>query len=201
MPDSWQKVINLDFLKTICKLPANSVNFLQTFLKDLVAIARIAKPHGIRGEVSADILTDFPERFEGLNTVIALFPDGTWRDLKIEKYRFQQKRILLKFIEFDSMDSAETLRDAEICIHESEAVALEEGEFYDWQLEGCAVETIEGETLGTVKELMRTGATEILVVVGKEKEFLIPFAEAICAEIDIENKLIRVDAPEGLLEF
>ena len=62
------------------------------------------------------------------------------------------------------MDAAETLRDVEICVPESEAVALEEGEFYDWQLEGCAVETIGGEKIGTVKELMRTGGTEILVV-------------------------------------
>lgn len=168
---------------------------------DLVAIARIARPHGIRGEVSADVLTDFLERFEDLKTVIALLPDGERRDLEIEDFRFQKNRILLKFAGFDSMDSAETLRDAEICIHESEAVALEDGEFYDWQLEGCGVETIEGENLGTVKELMRTGATEILVVAGEEKEFLIPFAEAICTEIDIENRLIRVDAPEGLLEF
>ena len=170
-------------------------------MEDLVAIARVAKPHGIRGEVSADVLTDFPERFEGLKTVIALLPSGERRDLKIEKFRFQKSRVLLKFAGFDAMDSAETLRGAEICIHESEAVALEDGEFYDWQLEGCLVETIEGEKLGAVKELMRTGAAEILVVAGAEKEFLIPFAEAICTEIDVENKLIRVDAPEGLLEF
>lgn len=170
-------------------------------MEDLVAIAKVAKPHGIRGEVSANILTDFPERFEALETVIALLSDGSRRDLKVEKFRFQNDRVLLKFGGFDSMDSAETLRNAEICIHESEAVALEEGEFYDWQLEGCLVETIDGEKLGAVKELMRTGATEILVVTGAEKEFLIPFAEAICTEIDIENKLIRVDAPEGLLDF
>jgi len=186
--------LSVSFLKT-------SVNFLQTFLEDLVAIARIAKPHGIRGEVSADVLTDFPERFKNLKTVIALLPNGERRDLKIEDFRFQKNRVLLKFAGFDSMDSADTLRGTEICINESEAVPLEEGEFYDWQLEGCSVETIEGEKLGTVKELMRTGATEILVVAGAEKEFLIPFAEAICTEIDIENKLIRVDAPDGLLDF
>ncbi len=168
---------------------------------ELVAIAKIAKPHGVRGEVSADVLTDFPERFDGLKTVIALLPDGTRRDLKIENFRFQKNRVLLKFADFDSMNAADTLRDVEICVPEAEAVALEEGEFYDWQLEGCAVETIEGEKLGTVKELMRTGASEILVVEGAEKEFLIPFAKTICTEIDIDNKLIRVDTPEGLLDF
>ena len=57
------------------------------------------------------------------------------------------------------------------------------------------------EQIGTVRELMRTGGTEILVVDGAEKDYLIPFAEAICVEVDIEEKLIRIDPPEGLLEF
>ena len=168
---------------------------------DLVAIAKIAKPRGLRGEVSADILTDFPDRFEDLETVIALLPDGDRRELKIEDFRFHQSRILLKFGGIDSIEAAEGLRNAEICIPETETVALEENEFYDWELVNCKVETIEDETIGVVKELMRTGGTEILVVEGREKDFLIPFAETICTEIDIENKLIRVDLPEGLLEF
>ena len=170
-------------------------------MEDLIAIARIVKSRGLRGEVSADVLTDFPKRFEDLASVIALLPDGTRRDLKIEDFRFQKNRILLTFEGVDSIEAAESLRDAEICIPETEAVALEEDEFFDWQLEGCAVETVEGEKLGFVKELMRTGGTEILVVEGGEKEFLIPFAASVCTEVDVENKLIRVDAPEGLLEF
>ena len=170
-------------------------------MEDLIVIARIAKPRGLRGEVSADIVTDFPERFEDLETVIALLPDGERRELKIENFRFHQSRILLKFIEIDSIETAEEMRNAEICVPETEAVALEDDEFYDWELVDCKVESIEGETIGVVKELMRTGGTEILVVVGTEKEFLIPFAKTICTEIDIENKLIRVDLPEGLLEF
>jgi 16S rRNA processing protein RimM len=170
-------------------------------VNDLVAIAKIVKSRGLRGEVSADVLTDFPERFENLESVIALLPDGTRRNLKIEDFRFQKNRILLTFKGIDSIEAAEEMRDAEICIPESEAVALEEDEFFDWQLAGCAVETVEGERLGFVKELMRTGGTEILVVEGAEKEFLIPFAASVCTEVDVENKLIRVDAPEGLLEF
>ncbi len=93
------------------------------------------------------------------------------------------------------------MRNCEICIAETEAVELEADEFFDWELEGCAVETVAGEQIGTVKELMRTGGTEILVVAGSTKEYLIPFAETICTEVDVENKLIKVDAPEGLLDF
>ena len=168
---------------------------------DLVAVARIVKSRGLRGELVAEVLTDFPERFEGLETVTALLPDGARRELKIENFWFQKGRIVLKFSGFDSIETAETLRNAEICVPESEAVELDTDEFFDWELEDCEVETIEGEKIGRVKELMRTGGTEILVVEGADKEYLIPFAETICTSVDVEKKLIKIDAPEGLLEF
>jgi len=169
--------------------------------QDLLAIARVVKPRGIKGEVTCDLLTDFPERFEGLEAVTAVMPNnGGTRELTIEEHWFQNGRLVLKFAGIESMDDAETLRDAEICVSEDEAVELDEGEFFDWQLEGCQVVTAEGETIGAVTELMRTGGTEILVVKG-DKEYLIPFAESICTEVDIEEKKIIVDPPEGLLEF
>ena len=169
--------------------------------EDLVAIARLSKPRGLRGEMVADILTNFPERFENLKTVLLVRPDGETAEIEIEKFWFQKKRVVLKFVNFDSIEAAETLRNCEICVAETEAVELEADEFFDWELEGCAVETIAGEKIGTVKELMRTGGTEILVVAGEAKEYLIPFAETICTSVDIENKLIKIDAPEGLLDF
>lgn len=170
-------------------------------MEDLVVIAKLAKPRGLRGEIVGDVLTDFPERFDDLKTVSIVYPNGEIAAGEIEKFWFQKGRIVLKFANFDTIEAAETLRDCEICVPEGEAVELEEDEFFDWQLEGCAVETVEGERIGTVKELLRTGGTEILVVAGETKEYLIPFAETICTEVDIENKLIKVDAPEGLLEF
>jgi 16S rRNA processing protein RimM len=170
-------------------------------MEELVAVAKIAKSRGLRGELVADVLTDFPERFNDLENVIALLPDGTRRDLEIERFWFQKGRIIFKFGGFDSIETADTLRSAEICIPESEAVELNEDEFFDWELENCEVETLTGEKIGRVKELLRTGGTEILVVQGEAKDYLIPFAETICTEIDVENKLIKVDAPEGLLDF
>jgi 16S rRNA processing protein RimM len=167
---------------------------------DLVAIAKVVKPRGIKGEVACEMLTDFPERFDGLANVTAILPDGSRRELKIEEHWFQQARLVLKFGEVDSIDDAETLRGAEICLAESDAVDLEDGEFFDWQLEGCDVETTGGQKIGKVAELMRTGGTELLVVKG-DKEYLIPFATSICVEVDVDKKRIVIDPPEGLLEF
>lgn len=168
---------------------------------DLVAIARIVRTRGIRGEAVAEILTDFPERFEVLADVTAKYPNGRTEELSLEKHWFQSGRIVLKFAGIDTVDDAEMLRGAEICIREADAVELEEGEFFDWQLEGCVAVTSDGTELGTVKELLRTGGTELLVITGDDKEYLIPFAESICTDVDIDGKKITVDPPEGLLEF
>jgi len=170
-------------------------------MEELVVIAKLVKTRGLRGDIVADVLTDFPERFDNLEKVFAVKPNGETFELEIEKFWFQKNRIIFKFAGFDSIEAAETLRNCEISVAEDEAVELETDEFYDWQLQDCAVETIEGVKLGKVREVLRTGGTEILVVAGETKEYLIPFAEKICPEVDIENKLIKVDAPEGLLEF
>lgn len=170
-------------------------------MEELVAIARIVRTRGLKGEVVAEILTDFPERFELLDAVTAVRTSGERSELKIEKFWFQSGRVVLKFAGYDSIERGETLRNNEICVPESDAVELGEGEYFDWELAGCKVETINGEHIGEVRELMRTGGTELLVVEGEAKEYLIPFANAICVEVDVENKLIRVDPPDGLLEF
>ena len=169
--------------------------------EELVAVARVVRTRGLRGELIAELLTDFPERFERLDDVIGIFADGRREELKIERFWFQNERVVLKFAGYDSIESAEKLRDAEICVPETDAVELEEDEYYDFELEGCRVETLDGEPVGTVRELMRTGGTELLVVDGEEREYLVPFAESICVEVDVENKSIRIDPPEGLLEF
>ena len=170
-------------------------------MEELIAIAKLVKVRGIRGEFVCNLLTDFPERFEDLETVIAVLPSGKREELRIENFFFQKNRIVLKFENFDTIEVSERLINAEICVPETDAVELEEGEFFDWELQGCKIETLDGEILGTVLEVMRTGGTENLVVEGKSKNYLIPFAEAICPEVDIENKLIRVDLPDGLLDF
>jgi 16S rRNA processing protein RimM len=155
-------------------------------MEDLVVIAKLVKTRGLRGEIVADVLTDFPERFDNLEKVFAVKPNGETLELKIEKFWFQKNRIVFKFVDFDSIEAAETLRDCEISVAEDDAVELETDEFYDWQLQDCVVETIEGVKLGVVKEVLRTGGTEILVVAGETKEYLIPFAEKFVPKLTLK---------------
>jgi 16S rRNA processing protein RimM len=170
---------------------------------ELIAVALVVKTRGISGEVVADLLTDFPERFEGLERLIAVAPDGSLTTLEIEEHWFHGDRLVFKFAGFDSIEAASTLKGSELAVPATERVQLAEDEFYDWELEGCRVVGLEGEEIGRVREVMRTGGVETLVVDNEQlgRDHLIPLAEDICVEIDVEQKLIRVDAPEGLLEF
>ncbi|PYT04329.1 MAG: 16S rRNA processing protein RimM [Acidobacteria bacterium] len=169
---------------------------------ELVAVARVAKARGVRGEVAADIWTDFPERFERLEELIAVFPGGARKRLALEGHWLHGARVVLKFRGFDSPEEAAALAGCVLAVPESDVVELAEGEFYDWQLEGCRVETIEGRCIGTVREVLHTGGEAPVLVIRDERgrENLVPLAESICVEIDTERELIRVDAPEGLLE-
>lgn len=170
---------------------------------ELVLVAKVAKPRGLKGEVACDLLTDFPERFEGLEELIAVFPGGRRERLGLESHWLHGDRVVLKLEGFDSPEESAALAGCELAVPESEAVELEEGEFYDWQLEGCRVETVGGVHVGTVREVLHTGGEAPVLVILDERgrENLVPFAESICVEIDVDAKLIRVDAPEGLLEI
>jgi 16S rRNA processing protein RimM len=170
---------------------------------DLVAVAKAVKTRGLRGELVADLLTDFPERFEGLENLIAIAPDGKRTVLDLEEHFLQSGRVVLKFAGYDSIDAASVLIGCEFTVPVEDRVELAEDEYYDWQLAGCRVETVDGQEIGRVREVLRTGGVEVLVVEdeGTKREYLIPMAAEICTEINIERKLVRIDPPEGLLEL
>jgi 16S rRNA processing protein RimM len=173
-------------------------------MDELIAVAHIVKTRGIKGEVVADILTDFPERFEWLEKLISVHPNGKRETLEIEDFWLQGGRIVFKFAGYDTPEAARELVKCELAVPEDEAVELEEDEFYDWELQGCRVETVMGESIGRVREVMRANGNELLVVdseTEKGRDYLIPFVSQICVEVDVENKLIRIDPPEGLLDL
>ena len=170
---------------------------------ELVLVARVVKVRGVRGEVAADLLTDFPERFEGLGELISVAPAGPREVLRVESHWLHGDRVVFKFGGYDTPEAAAALIGRDLCVPESEAVKLEEGEYFDFQLEGCRAETVDGRELGTVREVLHTGGEAPVLVIRDEggREHLVPFAVSICVEVDVERKRIRVDPPEGLLEI
>jgi 16S rRNA processing protein RimM len=168
----------------------------------LVVVARAVRTRGLKGELVADLLTDFPERFEALSRLICVAGNRARTEVELEGHWFQQHRVILKLAGVDSIEAAKPFVGCEFAVPESERVQLPDGQFYDWQLEGCAVETIAGRQIGRVREILRTGGVDTLVVESNEDtDYLVPMAEAIVVSVDIVNKAISIDPPEGLLEL
>ena len=168
---------------------------------ELVIIARAVKPRGLKGEIVAELLTDFPERFEGIDEVVLVSPSGERSTKRLEDYWFQNDRVVLKLSGYDDVETAKELVGFEFAVPESERVPLPADHYYDWELEGCTVK-VGDDSIGQVNSVLRTGGAEILVVTDDSgKERLIPLADSIVVEVDPVRKTIVVDPPEGLLDL
>ena len=173
----------------------------ETGSDDLVVIARAVRTHGLKGEVVAELLTDFPERFEDVEELVLLSPTGERTVGHLEDHWFQKDRVVLKLADYDDVETAKGLVGYDFAVHESDRVPLDEDEFYDWELEGCTVK-VGDRSIGKVSSVMKTGGAEILVVnddAGTER--LIPLAASIVVAVDKAGKTIMVDPPEGLLDL
>jgi len=166
-----------------------------------VAIARLGRAWGIRGELAATALTSKPERFQKLEEVF-LFRDGQALEpgrFQVESVREHQRAWLFKFRGVDTMSQAEALERAEIRIPQSERLALEESEHYLSDLMGCEVrDRATGELVGVVTGWDDAGGPGLLEV---GENLMIPFARSICVEIDTHAKRILVNLPEGLKDL
>lgn len=169
--------------------------------EDLIVIARAVRTHGLKGEIVAELLTDFPERFEDVDELVLVAPSGEQTPGTLEDFWFQKDRVVLKLAGYDDVDRAKELVGYDFAVPDSERVPLEEDEFYDWELEGCTVK-VGDKSIGNVKSVMKTGGPEILVVaddLGKEQ--LVPLAAEIVVKIDTTARVILIDPPDGLLEL
>lgn len=168
---------------------------------ELVIIARAVKPRGLKGELVAELLTDFPERFEDVQELVLVSPGGERTIGRLENYWFQNDRVVLKLAGYDDVEAAKELVGFEFAVPESERVPLPSDHYYDWELEGCTVK-VGSESIGKVQSVIRTGGTEILAIADENgKESLIPLVDSIVVEIDAAAKTIVVDPPEGLLDL
>jgi 16S rRNA processing protein RimM len=166
---------------------------------EMVTVARIVSPHGRRGEAEAEVLTDYPERFQPGCTLWLAGKQGT-RRLELETSRFHKGRVLLKFRGIESISDAETLRGDRVQVPVAERKAPAKGAVYVSDLMGCKV--VEGgRQLGVIAGWEETGATPLLRVDSADGELLIPFAEAICTAIDLAKREVEVRLPEGLAEL
>ena len=164
-----------------------------------IAVGRLIRARGNRGELIAEIYSSHPNRADELKTV-TLDRAGQRLTAVVEQVWYHDGKPVLKFAGIDSIGQAEEWSGADILVPESERVAAEEGEYYHSDLIGCSV--VADRPIGVVTGVEEFGGPPLLKVAALDgREILIPFARSICKEIDVAGKVIRAEVPEGLLEL
>ena len=177
-------------------------------LQSSVTVARVLRPHGNRGEVAAEILTDFPHRLKTLTAAWLCGGSAPDRHSAIRSCWLSQSRggqAIFHFEGSDSISDAEKLVGLEVRIPLSERIKLPENSYYMTDLIGCEVREKNGAAIGNVRDVQSTGegvaGTPLLIVDSPSGELLIPLAQEICVRVDLAARLIEVDLPDGLSEL
>lgn len=158
--------------------------------RDYLVVARIVSPQGRKGEVKAEVVTDFPERFA---STAAVYVGDEHARYELEGYRLQEGAVILKLKGIDNIGEAERLRGALVEVPESEAVELPRGHYFWHQIVGLRVVTTHGEELGTVGEILQTGSNDVYVVNGAHGEILIPAIQDAVKSIDLDRSVMIVE--------
>lgn len=165
-------------------------------------LGEILRPHGVAGELRVRVLTAYPERLPDIRTVyIGRGPEAL--DVKsyaVEGVRFHQTYALVKLKGVAGREQADRFRQLMMMVAIDEAVPLEAGEVYLFQLIGMTVQLQDGQTLGTITDVLETGANDVYIVDSPQYgEVLIPVTDQTLLKTDAENRLVIVNLPEGLL--
>jgi 16S rRNA processing protein RimM len=170
-----------------------------------ITVARILRARGLRGEVAAQILTDFPERLPELSEVWLADGRSAPRHTKVQRCWLSTSRggpAIFHFAGIDNMDSAERLRGCEVQIPFEQRAKLDAGNYYVSELVGCEVWEAGAEVaMGSVRDVEFPGGVALLAVETAEGEVLVPLAAEFCTRIDIKAKRIDVVLPEGLRDL
>jgi 16S rRNA processing protein RimM len=168
---------------------------------DWAVVGRIARPHGLKGQVAINPETDFIEERFAAGAIVWMKADGGEQELTVASMRVQNGRPIVGFVGFDRIEDVERLAGQELRVPEDALQPLQAGTYYEHQLVGCAVETTGGGRVGEVAKVEGGAGGSRLVIDGPRGEILIPLAVDICVDIDVANKRIRIEAPDGLLEL
>jgi len=167
---------------------------------EFVTIARVLRPQGRKGEVTAALLTDFPELFASRKRLFLLDEHGHRREVELEAHWFHKNQVVLKFKDVNSISDAEELTGCEVQAPRSERAVLEQGASYVSDLVGCTVYD-SGREIGTVQAVQFGAGEAPLLVVKGAKEYLVPFAAEYIEKFLAEQKRLEMKLPEGMLEL
>lgn len=170
-------------------------------MEDMLRVGVIASTHGVRGEVKVFPTTDDASRFNMLKQVTL----DTGKEqilLEIEHVKFFKNMVILKFRGYDSINDIEKYKSRDLLIPRSQAVELHEDEYFIADLIGLAVVTDEGAALGTLKDVLETGANDVYIVARPGgKELLLPAIGDCVLDVDLKEGRMTVHIMDGLLDL
>lgn len=170
-------------------------------MEQLFQVGVITSTHGIRGEVKVFPTTEDPQRFKKLKKLI-LDTGKEKIDVEIASARFFKNMVILKFKGIDDINDVEKYRQSTLWVTRENATPLNEDEWYVADLFGMKVTSDEGEDLGTITDVLQTGANDVYVVEKKgSKEILIPAIKQCILEVDVEAQTMLVHLLPGLREL
>jgi 16S rRNA processing protein RimM len=167
-----------------------------------LAVGYITGVHGLRGELKVELYTDFPERF---SPGTMLFLSEALEEVTVVAARLHKQSLLLRLEDVQSREEAEALRGEWLFVPETEAVELEAGAYWVHDIIGLTVQTVAGQPLGVVKEVLFTGANEVYVVetppeINQGQDLLLPATEEVIQAVDLEGGRMTVQLLPGLLD-
>ena len=166
----------------------------------LITIGKVLKPHGVKGELKIEPLTDHPDRFKGLRRVFLSSGSGTPRECTVEAVRYAGNAPLLLLTAYDTPEKARELNGWLVQIPEEEAVPLPEGQYYWFELIGMEVESESGERLGRIVDIFPTGSNDVYVMQAGSREIYLPATKEVIKQVDRKTKRMVIHVLEGLLD-
>jgi 16S rRNA processing protein RimM len=168
--------------------------------KDLVTIGQVLKPFGIKGEVRVRSLSDVPGRFERLSEVILETPSGEILSTSVHHVRADQNSYVIGFKAFSTPEQAASYRGAWIKVTRDDTASLPDGQYFEDDLIGMTVKTEDGESLGTLNDVLDVPSHAVFVVQGDRGEVLIPAAKELILSVDVPHRIMTVRLIDGMLE-
>jgi 16S rRNA processing protein RimM len=163
---------------------------------ELVAIGVIEKPFGVRGEMRVRSLSDVPGRFEGLTRVTLEAPSGAVRETTIRSVREMNGSYVLGMDVCSTPEEAGLFRGWTLKIPQGSSPPLPQGQYYEYELIGLAVQDEAGRPLGTLEEILKTPGHHVFVVRGEQGEVLVPAAKDVVAAVDVLKKTMTIRRAE-----
>ena len=170
-------------------------------MEDMLQVGIITSTHGVRGEVKVYPTTDDPRRFRRLKEVV-LDTGREKLNLEIEGVKFFKQFVILKFKGLDNINDIEKYRQKSLYVTRKNAVRLQRDEYFIADLIGLKVQDEDGAELGTVKDVIETGANDVYEVeMADGRSLLLPAIKQCILNVDVENGMMQVHVLEGLLDL